>query len=268
MSFMQPATYFRKLRWLFHYLGPIRGIAVALAKPLELAIKLVSKSEWYWRFVESQFDAHHGVDTYEIVPINALGIRPDEEEQAVFYEPSPIMEFGYLISRLGLRYEDYAFVDMGSGKGRALLLSSSFPFKRIVGVEISKKLHEIALENIQRFRSSRVSDVDSERSVDSICCDAADFEFPDVPLVLFLFNPFHEQVTRKVLDNLQRSFEASPRHIVVLYSNPMHHEAFEANSLWLRLTRTELRGWFHIYETSSTSHFDGAQLLVNSSVGS
>ena len=46
----------------------------------------------------------------------------------------------------------FAFVDMGSGKGRALLVASELPFAKIVGVELSQELHQIAEENVRRYR--------------------------------------------------------------------------------------------------------------------
>jgi tRNA G46 methylase TrmB len=38
-------------------------------------------------------------------------------------------------------HSDYTFVDLGSGKGRMLLIASEFPFRRIVGVEMRRDLH-------------------------------------------------------------------------------------------------------------------------------
>ena len=49
--------------------------------------------------------------------------------------------------------EQLVFVDLGSGKGRTLLLASEYPFRRIVGVELSPKLHRIAKTNVEKFRS-------------------------------------------------------------------------------------------------------------------
>jgi hypothetical protein len=49
-------------------------------------------------------------------------------------------------------YSDYTFIDIGSSKGRMLLLASEFPFRKIVGVEMREDLHAQALENVRRFR--------------------------------------------------------------------------------------------------------------------
>ena len=35
-----------------------------------------------------------------------------------------------------LNFRDFTFIDLGSGKGRTLLMASDYPFRRIVGVEL------------------------------------------------------------------------------------------------------------------------------------
>ena len=49
----------------------------------------------------------------------------------------PAAELVEILADLGIYYPDCVFLDLGAGKGRALLLASQFPFKRIVGVEFS-----------------------------------------------------------------------------------------------------------------------------------
>jgi len=50
-----------------------------------------------------------------------------------------------MVSSLNLRFEDFTFIDFGSAKGRALLLASEFPFKKIIGVDFSPKLQDRSL---------------------------------------------------------------------------------------------------------------------------
>ena len=49
------------------------------------------------------------------------------------------------------RFRDVHILDLGSGKGRALLLASMYPFAHIVGVEVQPELDDIARQNIERF---------------------------------------------------------------------------------------------------------------------
>ena len=245
MAAINPGAFPRKLLWLVRYLGWYRALRICAAKPIEMVAKPFTDSEWFWRFTESQLDARYGIDTQDMVPIAELDISDEQQEGAVFYEPSPVMEFGYVVSRLPVAYEDYSFVDLGSGKGRTLILAGWFPFKSIVGVEISTKMHAIAQDNVDRYQGpKRCNDVRS------ICADAGACDFPNSPLVVFLFNPFHESVLELFLANLHRSLQKNPRRVVLVYGSPKHREVIDATE-WLTQIGSELDDWYLIYETKS-----------------
>ena len=108
---------------------------------------------------------------------------------------------------------DFTFIDLGSGKGRVLLMASDYPFKKIIGVEFMPELHRAAQENIAGYANDR------QRcpQIESVCMDARDFQFPDNPLVVYLFNPLSEQTFTRVLKNLRRSAEQKPRPIYNTY---------------------------------------------------
>jgi SAM-dependent methyltransferase len=114
-------------------------------------------------------------------------------------------------------FKNFVFIDLGSGKGRALLMASDYPFRRIVGVELLPALHQTARENLSRYKS------ESQQcfSLESICADATDFRFPPEPTVLYLFNPFPESGLKSVIANLEQSLHQHPRAIYLLYHNPL-----------------------------------------------
>jgi SAM-dependent methyltransferase len=116
-----------------------------------------------------------------------------------------------------LNFRDFTFVDLGSGKGRTLLMASDYPFRRIIGVELLPSLHQIALENLRQYKS------ESQKcfALESICADATAFPLPADPLVIFLFNPFPESGMRQVVANLEQSLREHPRAVFVLYHNPL-----------------------------------------------
>jgi len=116
-----------------------------------------------------------------------------------------------------LNFRDFTFIDLGSGKGRTLLMASDYPFRRIVGVELLPSLHQIAQQNLRQYKS------ESQKcfALESICGDATAFPFPDDPLVIYLFNPFPESGMRQVVANLELSLRAHPRPVYVLYHNPL-----------------------------------------------
>ena len=114
-------------------------------------------------------------------------------------------------------FHDFVFIDLGSGKGRTLLMASDYPFRRIVGVELLPELHRAALENLRKYKSESQTCF----ALESICADATEFRFPDEPTVLFLFNPFPEAGLRRMIANLERSLRDHPRAVFVIYHNPV-----------------------------------------------
>src|SRR5580700_2365271 len=78
-------------------------------------------------------------------------------------------------------FSDFVFIDLGSGKGRTLLMASDYPFRRIVGVELLPALNQIAQDNLNKYRG------ESQKcfAMESICGDATEFVFPAEPTVLY-----------------------------------------------------------------------------------
>jgi SAM-dependent methyltransferase len=132
-------------------------------------------------------------------------------EPALFHEM-----LDALASQAKLDFADFTFVDLGSGKGRTLLMASDYPFRRIVGVELLPALHEIAQQNLKAYKS----DAQKCFVLESICGDATTLPFPAEPLIVYLFNPFPETGLRQAIANLRQSLVARPRLVYVLYHNP------------------------------------------------
>lgn len=133
------------------------------------------------------------------------------------YQPTDPAVFHESIRSLAIDYSQFEFVDLGSGKGRTLLMASEYPFQRIVGVEAVPVLHRVAVENIRRYKSLTQRCFDLE----SLCGDARDFQFPPWPLVVFLFNPLPEAGLRLVMANLRASLREHPRPLYAVYHNPL-----------------------------------------------
>ena len=141
-----------------------------------------------------------------------------------------------LIESLGVDYERFTFVDLGSGKGRALLIASEYAFHAIVGVEMSPRLHAIAAANIAAYRGT----AQRCRDVRSMEADATKFVFPAGPLVIYLWNPFEAPVFRIVLANLEASLAREPRDIFILYIHPELDGLFDASGCWRKLWRESI----------------------------
>jgi len=127
-------------------------------------------------------------------------------------------------------FGDFIFIDLGSGKGRTLLMASDYPFRRIVGVELLPALNTMAVENLTHYRS------ESQQcfACESICADATRFPLPEQPLVTYLFNPFPEAGLLRVVANLVESIQRNPRPAYLLYHNPEHEPALAQRNPQLR----------------------------------
>jgi hypothetical protein len=128
--------------------------------------------------------------------------------------------------------QDFTFIDLGSGKGRVLLMAAAYGFKRIIGVEFMPEWHRVAEENIRKYTASCFTENRPAAAIENLCMDARDFEFPTGPLVVYMFNPFPEPVLAAVLERLRHSLLADPRPVFVVYRY-LEFERLLANSDWL-----------------------------------
>jgi hypothetical protein len=173
----------------------------------------------------SEFDRKWGTDTSGRVHARNLGISHKLAIGVSAYSPTAANRFHDIIGRLKISFVDYAFVDCGSGKGLVLLLASQYPFKSIVGVELSPILHEVATLNLSK------NDPHNQRcfNIELICQDVTEYQFPIEPCVVYFYNPFTEaHLFEKVLARLLRSYDACPRDIIIVYLNPVFIKCLEA----------------------------------------
>lgn len=118
----------------------------------------------------------------------------------------------------------FTFVDMGCGKGAALILAIEAGFSRVIGVEFDGELAGICSENLRTSGTVRRSGARAE----VVHADAAAYELPSEPLVLFLYNPFEGPPLQQVADNLERSLREAPRDVRVIYLFPLERHRFDA----------------------------------------
>jgi tRNA G46 methylase TrmB len=151
------------------------------------------------------------------------------------YQPTEPEAFRDMLHQLPISFSDFTFIDLGSGKGRTLLMASDFAFRRIIGVELIPTLHKIAEQNVSKYQSP----VQKCSHIELICQDARNFVFPPDPLVVYLFNPFPEPILKRVLTNLQESLRHHPRRAYVIYYNPVLEHALQNNGFLLKMTYSE-----------------------------
>jgi SAM-dependent methyltransferase len=101
------------------------------------------------------------------------------------YQPTDPALFHEMMANLPIAFDQFTFVDLGSGKGRTLLMASEYPFRKIVGVELLAELHRAAEENIRAYHSA----TQQCKQIEAVLADAREFELQEEPLALYLFNP-------------------------------------------------------------------------------
>ena len=176
------------------------------------------------------FDIEHGTDTSGFVPVARLNIGPEAKRtQALPYggsQPSIIRETLSLLPPL----DSFVFVDLGCGKGRPLLVASEFPFRDIIGVELSAPLAKIAREN-----STKIAERFPKRTrIRIVVGDATRFQLPAGNLVLFLYNPFGDEAMKIVSEAIGNALKEEQRIVYVVYYNPVSGHRFDAEALLQR----------------------------------
>ena len=131
------------------------------------------------------------------------GIAPSTLSQALQLVPAEVDGFRFP--------EQFTFVDLGSGKGRALLLASRLAFPAILGVEIAPELCRFALMNAAVFPGVN-------GRIELRNQDATAVNYPAGPLLIFLFHPFLLPVLRRVLTHLELQLKHNPRPCFLLYA--------------------------------------------------
>jgi SAM-dependent methyltransferase len=135
------------------------------------------------------------------------------EERSYSHRDSGGPDLHKLLRSLPISQMDAA-LDIGCGKGGALLTLARHPFSRVDGIEISPYLASVARQNVQRLGISNAT---------IVCTDAAEFRDYDDYTYIYMYNPFPEVVLRSVIGNLSVSVERRRRNLTLIYKNPVFH---------------------------------------------
>lgn len=151
------------------------------------------------------------------VPFEELGIT---EETGNWHENSGGPNLRAVTKNLSV-HASQAVIDIGCGKGGALITFSKFPFRSIHGVDISEKLLSIAERNLKRLKIEHVTLSHS---------NATEFTELDDYTFIYMFNPFVGEVMKKVISNINHSLQSRPREVTIIYKNPVCHDLIIENS--------------------------------------
>ena len=230
-----------------------RGLLASLARSFLLPIHLLKEFRAARNLrpggYVSEFDQAHGVSTEGDFDgwtyLSDLDIKSPNWIEGLDYAAIEPERFHIVHSHFDIAFEDFTFIDFGSGKGRALLLASEFPFKRIVGLEFAQELHRAAEENIHNYRSEN----QKCRNIESRNVDFVDFPLPPDPLVLFFFHPCWARVMSEVLSGIRKSLLSNPRPLYIAYvaPEPEYEQLFFSTGFLKEIARDTERN-FVIYQ--------------------
>jgi SAM-dependent methyltransferase len=159
------------------------------------------------------FDLRLGVDTRRFVALDRSSpVLGENAAHGRDYHPTRVRHLRALLRALALP-PGLGFLDLGSGKGRVLILAAGQPFSRVVGVEYAPELCTIARQNLERARAGRV---------ELLQADAAALEIADDLHVFYAFNPFDEVVLAAVLTNIGASLRRAPRPAWIILNKARH----------------------------------------------
>jgi SAM-dependent methyltransferase len=185
------------------------------------------------------FDERFGVETSGLIYELPSGHQHDLYNNGYFAVAPSVFHaiMRAMLEQLHLDFQRFRFVDLGSGKGRALMLASDYPFREIIGVELSPELDRIARSNIARYALE--GGLLPRPPVISMQGDATDFAWPAGPLIVYMWNAFTRPVMERVFHSLDRSLKEEPRELYLVYIHP-ELESMLADLPWLvRLWREE-----------------------------
>ena len=143
----------------------------------------------------------------------------------LWHQATPGPDFEKILNTFHISQSD-SIIDVGCGKGGALISMANFGFGRITGIEYSSELHCIARENLSKI---------GIQSVTVLRADATNFEHYSDYNYIYLFNPFFGQVFDDFMQKVRESLVLQPRKLTILYLNPRCHSVVVQDHLFKKV---------------------------------
>ena len=187
--------------------------------------------------LDAWFDFYYDTDTVRRVARGNIEADSENVAHSSDYGASKAMPFMRLMRRLNLP-KDNIFVDLGSGKGRALMLAAKYGFRKVIGVEFSGVLCDRSRINMEKFMRK----CPSQSKIEIIESDVAKYQLNDDETVFFMFDPFNAPVLTQVLQNIAASVKRKPRPIWLIYGTPREQEIIARSGVFAQNQRYMIIG--------------------------
>ena len=148
----------------------------------------------------------------------------------VHYVPSDWLDLWRVLRKRTVSKAD-VFVDFGSGKGRILFQAARYPFGRVIGVEISEALSQVARANLEANAQKLAC-----KEIVLVTIDAAYYQIPADMTVAYFYHPFSGPTFKTVIDRIVESVNSHPRHLTIIYQCPAMEEYVLATGVFELVT--------------------------------
>lgn len=162
-----------------------------------------------------------GIRTFGAHAPDELSIEADSKLGGHLYQPSSSIIFDKAIQAIPFNFTDKVFLDIGSGKGRALILAAEAGFSKVIGVEYASELNDMAHANVERVKA-RFPNTEFILQEG----DALEYDIPEEVDVIYLFNPFDEETMRQLMRKVKGAFQRD-KDTFLIYVHPVHCNVLE-----------------------------------------
>jgi len=177
-----------------------------------------------WR--DRNFDRKYQVETS--IQEDPKLLEPDHpsSQDAVIYGPTREQPFLRLFQKVNIDKEG-TFVDLGCGKGRAMMLAALYGFKQVKGVEFSSKLCDRARDNLKKFSKQ----LDFEFHWTVLNENMSSFSIQPDDRVFYFFDPAGDNTLKNCLNAILKDLEKNPRSVFFIYHNNLLKDQNTFNDL-------------------------------------
>ena len=173
-------------------------------------------------------DRQYGIDTSGFVPARLIITDKAQQSQISPYTGSQPDVIRAAISALG-EVDEYSFIDIGCGKGRAMVVASRSRSPRYGCRTLSKTGQDRSAEygDYQAALSARPT-------FTVIGGNALTVPLPEGKLVIFLYHPFGADLVSELVKKLEIGLTPRSEPLFFVYYNPVHGEIVDASSKFTR----------------------------------
>lgn len=170
---------------------------------------------------EVKGERKYNINTSRLDDLKHLSVKGYNRNEAEIYQGANYYLLENVFTQLRRLNAPVDITDIGSGKGRVMVVAAHYGFTKITGVDFARALCQEA-ENNCRIITKRFPLAEWK----VLHANAFNFKFRKDDHVLFFFNPFKEPVMNQVIKNILQSLKEYPRKMFVVYMNPQHRNLF------------------------------------------